>query len=118
MAPASCSSRSSEKRGGTPDPRSAWRRCRSRRPSRSKSSFRWRPDMTDAQRAQDKSPDKGAGIRDRIRGLEDGSITPPATRDASTVVLLRDGVNGLEAYLLRRASTMSFGPGMHVFPGG
>lgn len=72
--------------------------------------------MTDAQKAQSKP--KGAGIRDRIRGLEDGSITPPPTRDASTVVLLRDGSNGLEAYLLRRAATMSFGPGMHVFPGG
>ena len=71
--------------------------------------------MTDAQKAES---DKGAGISDRIRGLDDGSITPPPTRDASTVVLLRDGSHGLEAYLLRRASTMSFGPGMHVFPGG
>ena len=75
--------------------------------------------MTDAQKAQAQGANaKGASIRDRIRGLEDGSITPPPTRDASTVVLLRDGTNGLEAYLLRRASTMSFGPGMHVFPGG
>jgi 8-oxo-dGTP pyrophosphatase MutT (NUDIX family) len=73
--------------------------------------------MTDAQKAQG-NPKGVGGIRDRIRGLEDGSITPPPTRDASTVVLLRDGRNGLEAYLLRRASTMSFGPGMHVFPGG
>jgi 8-oxo-dGTP pyrophosphatase MutT (NUDIX family) len=72
--------------------------------------------MTDAQQGQGSA--KGGGIRDRIRGLEDGSITPPPTRDASTVVLLRDGTHGLEAYLLRRASTMSFGPGMHVFPGG
>jgi 8-oxo-dGTP pyrophosphatase MutT (NUDIX family) len=73
--------------------------------------------MTDAQKAQG-NPKGTAGIRDRIRGLEDGSLTPPPTRDSSTVVLLRDGRDGLEAYLLRRASTMSFGPGMHVFPGG
>jgi 8-oxo-dGTP pyrophosphatase MutT (NUDIX family) len=57
-------------------------------------------------------------------------------RDAATVVLLRDGgasedrpdrlerpggsdvSGGLEVYLLRRAGTMAFAPGMHVFPGG
>lgn len=39
-------------------------------------------------------------------------------RDAATVVLLRDGPNGLETLLLRRALTMAFAPGMHVFPGG
>lgn len=74
--------------------------------------------MTDAQGTSDNVSEKKISLRDRIRGLEDGSIAPPPTRDSSTVVLLRDGRNGLEAYLLRRASTMSFGPGMHVFPGG
>lgn len=39
-------------------------------------------------------------------------------RDAATVVLLRDGPAGMEAYLLRRAATMAFAAGMHVFPGG
>jgi 8-oxo-dGTP pyrophosphatase MutT (NUDIX family) len=39
-------------------------------------------------------------------------------RDAATVVLLRDGEGGLEAYLLRRVPTMAFAAGMHVFPGG
>ena len=52
-------------------------------------------------------------------------------RDAATVVLLRDGPagdgavgdgpvgdGGLEVYLLRRAGSMAFAAGMHVFPGG
>jgi 8-oxo-dGTP pyrophosphatase MutT (NUDIX family) len=44
---------------------------------------------------------------------------PPApTRDAATVVLLRDGVPGLEVYLLRRQRSMKFAAGMYVFPGG
>ncbi len=47
-----------------------------------------------------------------------GDWTPPACRDATTVVLLRDGPAGLEALLMRRPDTMAFAPGMHVFPGG
>lgn len=43
---------------------------------------------------------------------------PVPTRDASTIVLLRDGSGGLEAYLLRRVASMAFAPRMHVFPGG
>lgn len=39
-------------------------------------------------------------------------------RDASTVVLLRDGSDGLEVWLQRRASTMVFAADMHAFPGG
>lgn len=39
-------------------------------------------------------------------------------RDAATVVLLRDGAAGPEAYLLRRVRGMAFAPGMTVFPGG
>jgi 8-oxo-dGTP pyrophosphatase MutT (NUDIX family) len=38
--------------------------------------------------------------------------------DAATVVLLRDGARGVEAYMLRRQSTMDFAAGMYVFPGG
>jgi len=37
---------------------------------------------------------------------------------ASTVVLVRDGVDGVETYLMRRVATMAFAPRMHVFPGG
>ena len=39
-------------------------------------------------------------------------------RPAATVVLLRPGVTGLETFLLRRAGTMAFAAGAHVFPGG
>lgn len=39
-------------------------------------------------------------------------------RDAATVVLLRDGTDGIEAWLLTRASAMVFAAGMSVFPGG
>ncbi|HEX5496785.1 MAG TPA: NUDIX hydrolase [Mycobacteriales bacterium] len=45
---------------------------------------------------------------------------PPAAtpRHAATVVLLRDGPGGVEAYLLRRVSGMPFAGGMTAFPGG
>jgi 8-oxo-dGTP pyrophosphatase MutT (NUDIX family) len=57
--------------------------------------------------------------------LADPQDTVPP-RDAATVVLLRDGAagdgvagdGGLEVYLLRRAGSMAFAAGMHVFPGG
>jgi 8-oxo-dGTP pyrophosphatase MutT (NUDIX family) len=39
-------------------------------------------------------------------------------RDASTVVLLRDGKAGIEAWLLTRRTEMVFAAGMSVFPGG
>jgi 8-oxo-dGTP pyrophosphatase MutT (NUDIX family) len=39
-------------------------------------------------------------------------------RDAATVVLLRDGVQGLEAWLLTRRTELVFAAGMSVFPGG
>ena len=43
---------------------------------------------------------------------------PGAVRDAATVVLLRDGAEALEAWLLTRESRMIFAAGMSVFPGG
>jgi 8-oxo-dGTP pyrophosphatase MutT (NUDIX family) len=47
------------------------------------------------------------------------TVEPPAApRDAATVVLLRDGARGVEAYLLRRVRGMAFAGGMTVFPGG
>jgi 8-oxo-dGTP pyrophosphatase MutT (NUDIX family) len=55
----------------------------------------------------------------RARALaEGGEWTPPPALPAATVVLLRDGAEGLEALLMRRPDTMAFAPGMHVFPGG
>ena len=47
---------------------------------------------------------------------EAAEVAPP--RHAATVVLLRDAAGGPEVYLLRRAGTMAFAAGMHVFPGG
>ena len=41
-----------------------------------------------------------------------------SVRSASTVILLRDGIAGLETYLMRRVASMAFAPRMHVFPGG
>jgi 8-oxo-dGTP pyrophosphatase MutT (NUDIX family) len=41
-----------------------------------------------------------------------------APRAAATVVLLRDGRDGLEAYLQRRPVAMGFAGGLWVFPGG
>jgi len=60
----------------------------------------------------------GADLAARLRALRDGSAVPAATRDAATVLLLRDAPGGPEAYLLRRVREMSFASGMHVFPGG
>jgi len=47
--------------------------------------------------------------------------TPTQPRDAATVVLLRDGEKsgqGIEVYLIKRARTVDFMAGAHVFPGG
>lgn len=39
-------------------------------------------------------------------------------RDAATVALLRDSAGRVEVFLQRRAGSMAFAAGMHVFPGG
>ena len=44
--------------------------------------------------------------------------TPAATRPAATVLLLRDGPQGVEVLMTRRSMTASFAPGAYVFPGG
>ena len=41
-----------------------------------------------------------------------------AAREAATVLLLRDGADGLETWLMRRVPKMAFAAGMSVFPGG
>ena len=43
---------------------------------------------------------------------------PAATRPAATVLLLRDGPQGLEVLMTRRSMSASFAPGAYVFPGG
>lgn len=42
----------------------------------------------------------------------------PEAKDASTVMLVRDGADGLEVFLQRRAGAMEFAAGMTAFPGG
>lgn len=42
----------------------------------------------------------------------------PEPRDAATVMLLRDGEQGIEVFLVRRVAAMAFAGGMTVFPGG
>jgi len=59
-----------------------------------------------------------AHFLEHARALAEGEVTPVVPRDAATVVLLRDGAAGVEAYLLRRQATMTFASGMYVFPGG
>lgn len=43
---------------------------------------------------------------------------PMPIRPAATVVLLRDGADGLEVWLQQRATTLAFAAGMYAFPGG
>lgn len=43
---------------------------------------------------------------------------PARLLSAATVLLLRDGAEGLEVLMTRRAMTASFAPGAYVFPGG
>ncbi len=61
------------------------------------------------------------GLVTSARAYADGGRDPVEPRDASTVVLLRDGdgqEGGLEVYLLRRSHGMAFAGGFCVFPGG
>jgi 8-oxo-dGTP pyrophosphatase MutT (NUDIX family) len=56
---------------------------------------------------------------ERIEDLLAGRVAPPKPRDAATVVVLRDHADhGLQAFMLRRVSSMAFAPGAYVFPGG
>ncbi len=43
---------------------------------------------------------------------------PARVLPAATVLLLRDGTQGLEVLMTRRSATASFAPGAYVFPGG
>ncbi len=43
---------------------------------------------------------------------------PAPTRPAATVLLLRDGADGVQVLMTRRSMTASFAPGAYVFPGG
>jgi 8-oxo-dGTP pyrophosphatase MutT (NUDIX family) len=52
-----------------------------------------------------------------VAGAGAGAGAVPV-RDAATVVLLRDGSEGIEAWMLTRVAQMAFAAGMTVFPGG
>ncbi|WP_426563954.1 NUDIX hydrolase [Angustibacter sp. McL0619] len=52
------------------------------------------------------------------RGSDSGSGEPAVPRQASTVVLVRDGDSGPQAFVMRRQATMAFAARQHVFPGG
>jgi 8-oxo-dGTP pyrophosphatase MutT (NUDIX family) len=64
------------------------------------------------------------GLAERARDISDGRLAPAVPRDAATVILLRQavdgraGVVGFEAFLLRRTAELEFAPGAYVFPGG
>jgi len=68
-----------------------------------------------AQRPLGRLPQAAAA---HVRALAAGEAVPAQPRHASTVVLLRDHPDGIQAYLLRRTRTMAFAAGMYVFPGG
>jgi 8-oxo-dGTP pyrophosphatase MutT (NUDIX family) len=57
-------------------------------------------------------------LHERARAVAAGGVAVAEPRHAATVVLLRDGAAGIEAYLLRRLGSMAFAGGMYVFPGG
>lgn len=59
-----------------------------------------------------------ADLDKRARAFLRGGVEVAPARHAATVVLLRDGLTGLQVYLLRRVASMVFAAGMHVFPGG
>lgn len=57
-------------------------------------------------------------IVQRLHAFAAGRAVPVEPKQAATVVLLRTGAAGLEAYMLRRKPTMAFAAGAYVFPGG
>jgi 8-oxo-dGTP pyrophosphatase MutT (NUDIX family) len=46
------------------------------------------------------------------------TVDPIVAKPAATVMLLRDGANGIEVFMLRRTKSAAFAGGMYVFPGG
>ncbi len=63
------------------------------------------------------------GIEDRatdhnLNALLHGWRDPVQPRPAATVILVRDGSDGLEIMMTRRSMQASFAPGAYVFPGG
>ena len=63
------------------------------------------------------APEVPAAMMERAAEWTRYSV-PSIAAAAASVILLRDGVSGLETYLLHRHARMAFAPSMAVFPGG
>jgi 8-oxo-dGTP pyrophosphatase MutT (NUDIX family) len=61
-----------------------------------------------------------ASLARRVRAHLAGELIPAPTRDAATVLLLREprAGRGVEVCLLRRSARLTFAAGMYAFPGG
>jgi 8-oxo-dGTP pyrophosphatase MutT (NUDIX family) len=64
-----------------------------------------------------------SALAEQARDVLTGRKDPVTPRDAASVLLLRPaagepGQPGIEVYMLRRARSMAFAPGVFVFPGG
>lgn len=57
-------------------------------------------------------------LPERLRQYVDRVKDPVPPRDAATIAVVRDGAQGIEAFLMRRQASMAFAAGMYVFPGG
>ena len=58
-------------------------------------------------------------LRENAQAWLEGRPPAPSTpRPAATVMIVRDGADGVEVFMLRRVATMAFGPSAMVFPGG
>jgi 8-oxo-dGTP pyrophosphatase MutT (NUDIX family) len=63
-------------------------------------------------------PLPSADLVARARAFRGSGAPIAVAKPSATVVLLRDARDGLEVFMLRRLTTMAFGAGAHVFPGG
>src|SRR5437764_14067486 len=63
-------------------------------------------------------PPPTASMLERARAFADAGESATAAVASATVMLLRDGAEGLEVFMLRRHSAMATSAGRHVFPGG
>jgi 8-oxo-dGTP pyrophosphatase MutT (NUDIX family) len=59
-----------------------------------------------------------SGFADQLAEYSARAAAPVEPRVAASMILLRDGADGVAAFLLRRRTQMAFAGGMVVFPGG
>jgi 8-oxo-dGTP pyrophosphatase MutT (NUDIX family) len=63
-------------------------------------------------------PPEGPALSDRLAAVTESTGDVPEAITAATVLLIRDGDEGVETLMLRRDSKLAFAGGMWVFPGG